>query len=158
MDQANRKPEFRFEANEYPLGPGLRLLEASAGTGKTFALAHLVLRLLTEGGRQISQLLVVTFTESAAAELRSRIGKRLEDALTGLESFQHQSAFNSPDPVLDQWLLQQGSNSSKRNQWICSLLEALEGLDRADITTIHGFCRRTLRRQALESGAAVDPR
>ncbi|MFL0786667.1 MAG: UvrD-helicase domain-containing protein [Prochlorococcus sp.] len=158
MDQANRKPEFRFEANEYPLGPGLRLLEASAGTGKTFALAHLVLRLLTEGGRQISQLLVVTFTESAAAELRSRIGKRLEDALKGLESFQHQSAFNSPDPVLDQWLLQQGSNSSKRNQWICSLLEALEGLDRADITTIHGFCRRTLRRQALESGAAVDPR
>ncbi len=158
MVDASCKSECYFQPNHYPLGPGLRLLEASAGTGKTFALAHLVLRLLTEGGRQISQLLVVTFTESAAAELRSRIGKRLEDALTGLESFQHQSAFNSPDPVLDQWLLQQGSNSSKRNQWICSLLEALEGLDRADITTIHGFCRRTLRRQALESGAAVDPR
>ena len=58
----------RFEPNQFPLEPGLRLLEASAGTGKTFALAHLVLRLLVKGPNplQVEQLLVVTFTEAAA--------------------------------------------------------------------------------------------
>ena len=53
-----------FKANTYPLGPGLRLLEASAGTGKTFALAHLVLRLITERQLKLRQLLVVTFTDA----------------------------------------------------------------------------------------------
>ncbi|MFO0105101.1 MAG: UvrD-helicase domain-containing protein, partial [Cyanobium sp.] len=77
-----------FEPNAMPLSPGIRLLEASAGTGKTFALAHLVLRLVSEGPRPlaIEQLLVVTFTDAAAAELRDRIARRLQQALTQLEA------------------------------------------------------------------------
>ena len=71
----------RFEANSYPLDPGLRLLEASAGTGKTFALAHLCLRLITEARHPLERLLVVTYTEAAADELRSRIGQRFQAAL-----------------------------------------------------------------------------
>ena len=74
----------RFEPNHYPLDAGVRLLEASAGTGKTFALAHLVLRLVTERKLNLKELLVVTFTEAAAAELRDRIGRRLNDALQAL--------------------------------------------------------------------------
>ena len=59
-----------FDANAFSLAPGIRLLEASAGTGKTFALAHLVLRLLSDGPRplEVEELLVVTFTDAAAAE------------------------------------------------------------------------------------------
>ena len=77
-----------FEPNAMPLSPGIRLLEASAGTGKTFALAHLVLRLVSEGPRPlaIEQLLVVTFTDAAAAELRDRIARRLQQALALLEA------------------------------------------------------------------------
>ena len=56
-----------FNANSFPLEPGLRLLEASAGTGKTFALAHLVLRLVAEAELSLAQVLVVTFTDAAAA-------------------------------------------------------------------------------------------
>ena len=74
----------RFDANTYPLDPGVRLLEASAGTGKTFALAHLCLRLITEADHALEALLVVTFTDAAAEELRSRIGQRLQRALQGL--------------------------------------------------------------------------
>ena len=59
-------PEFTFQANDYPLGPGLRLIEASAGTGKTFSLAHLVLRLLTEENHKINEILVVSFTRATA--------------------------------------------------------------------------------------------
>ncbi len=83
MTMATASSKRRFEANTYPLTPGIRLLEASAGTGKTFALAHLVLRLVTEQGLSLDQLLVVTFTEAAADELRDRIGRRLDATLQG---------------------------------------------------------------------------
>ena len=162
MDQQTQDQDIFFQPNDYPLTPGLRLLEASAGTGKTFALAHLVLRLLTEGKHPWEEILVVTFTDAAAAELRDRIGKRLEAALEGLEAInrQQQPRQQQPqdiDPVLTDWLDRQGGDHQRRHRWASILLEALESLDRADITTIHGFCRRTLRRQALESGAAMDP-
>ncbi|MGB1416529.1 MAG: UvrD-helicase domain-containing protein [Synechococcus sp.] len=147
----------RFDANAYPLEPGLRLLEASAGTGKTFALAHLALRLITEAGQSLDQLLVVTYTDAAAAELRSRIGARLQAALQGLEALNRgEDEPPAPDPVLQSWWSKSRDNH-QRNDWIRKLLLALEQLDRSDITTIHGFCRRSLRRQALSSGAAMDP-
>jgi exodeoxyribonuclease V beta subunit len=154
-----------FEPNAMPLSPGIRLLEASAGTGKTFALAHLVLRLVSEGPRPlaIEQLLVVTFTDAAAAELRDRIARRLQQALTQLEAAAGGTKPNgagtsdpppAPGAELDQplaaWLAAQGPDPSPLLRG--RLLLALEQLDRADITTIHGFCRRTLQRQALEAG------
>jgi exodeoxyribonuclease V beta subunit len=147
-----------FEPNAMPLSPGIRLLEASAGTGKTFALAHLVLRLVSEGPRPlaIEQLLVVTFTDAAAAELRDRIARRLQDALTQLEAAAGQPNPGDPAPPVDldqplaAWLAAQGPDPSPLLRG--RLLLALEQLDRADITTIHGFCRRTLQRQALEAG------
>ena len=138
----------RFDANQFPLEPGLRLLEASAGTGKTFALAHLVLRLLSEGETplQVEQLLVVTFTEAAAAELRDRITRRLQDALRLLQGADSSDA----DSPLQDWLNTRKNSDHRKLEG--HLLLALERLDRADITTIHGFCRRTLQRQALEAG------
>ena len=147
-----------FEPNAMPLSPGISLLEASAGTGKTFALAHLVLRLVSEGPRPlaIEQLLVVTFTDAAAAELRDRIARRLQDALTQLEAAAGQPNPGDPAPPVDldqplaAWLAAQGPDPSPLLRG--RLLLALEQLDRADITTIHGFCRRTLQRQALEAG------
>ena len=146
----------RFDANTYPLDPGLRLLEASAGTGKTFALAHLCLRLITETRHPLERLLVVTYTEASADELRSRIGQRFQAALEGLEALEAESLAPAADPVLACWL-EAATDTTLRRQWISGLLLALEQLDRADITTIHGFCRRTLRRMALSSGAAMDP-
>ena len=150
-----------FQPNAMPLSPGIRLLEASAGTGKTFALAHLVLRLVSEGPRPlaIEQLLVVTFTDAAAAELRDRIARRLQEALGQLEAIAVAPAGSeAPEPPLPpdldqplaEWLAAQGPDPSPLLRG--RLLLALEQLDRADITTIHGFCRRTLQRQALEAG------
>jgi exodeoxyribonuclease V beta subunit len=162
-----------FEPNGMPLSPGIRLLEASAGTGKTFALAHLVLRLVSEGPRPlaIEQLLVVTFTDAAAAELRDRIARRLQQALALLEAAAGAAAAAAdpaatppptPTPAppedldqpLSEWLEAQGPAPSPLLRG--RLLLALEQLDRADITTIHGFCRRTLQRQSLEAGLGPD--
>ena len=92
----------RFAPNHYPLDAGVRRLEASAGTGKTFALAHLVLRLITERKLNLKELLVVTFTEAASAELRDRIGRRLNDALQAL--LQNQTNSPPTDAVMEEWL------------------------------------------------------
>ena len=146
----------RFDANRYPLDPGLRLLEASAGTGKTFALAHLSLRLITEKGHPLEALLVVTYTDAAAEELRSRIGQRLQLALAGLERMDRGETPDTPDAVLADWCAG-AVNPRERRLWIRRLLVALEQLDRADIATIHSFCRRSLRRLALNSGCAMEP-
>ncbi|MEB3321381.1 MAG: UvrD-helicase domain-containing protein, partial [Synechococcaceae cyanobacterium] len=138
-----------FAANDFPLGPGLRLLEASAGTGKTFALAHLALRLVAEDGLPLARLLVVTFTEAAAAELRDRIGLRLQQALAALE---HPGG-PAVDAVLQEWLQRHAPAGEEQERALrARLLLALESLDAADITTIHGFCARTLARHALEAG------
>lgn len=144
---ALREPE-PFAANDVALDDGVMLLEASAGTGKTFALAHLVLRLLVEKRIGLRGLLVVTYTNAAAAELRDRIGRRLQEALTGL---QPPDGWTAPDPVLAGWLERQPGEPSGRAAVQGLLLLALEELDAADITTIHGFCQRTLRRQAMEA-------
>ena len=145
-----QRPLQDFDANRFPLDPGLQLLEASAGTGKTFALAHLVLRLVAERQQRLRELLVVTFTEAAASELRDRIARRLQQGLAALEA----QGDNPPyaDDTLAQW--HQAQSGDRQVQWAlrARLLEALEDLDRADITTIHGFCRRSLQRQALEAG------
>ena len=146
----------RFDPNTYPLTGGLRLLEASAGTGKTFALAHLCLRLITESALPVDALLVVTYTEAAAAELRSRIGNRLQLALRGLECLMREDPLPTADAVLMDWWVS-APGSAPLQSWISRLLIALEQLDLADITTIHGFCRRSLRRMALISGAAMQP-
>ena len=74
-----------FDLVNTPLDKGVTRLEASAGTGKTFALAGLFLRLLLEEKIPARDILVVTFTEAATAELRDRIRRRLSEALAVLE-------------------------------------------------------------------------
>ena len=74
-----------FDLLRDSLPPGVRVIEASAGTGKTFTLAGLVLRLVAEEGLSIDQILVVTYTNAATEELRDRVWKRLRSALDALE-------------------------------------------------------------------------
>ena len=74
-----------FDLVHTPLDLGVTRLEASAGTGKTFALAGIFLRLLVQENIPASDILVVTFTEAATAELRDRIRCRLAEALLALE-------------------------------------------------------------------------
>ena len=158
-----------FDANNLDLTPGIRLLEASAGTGKTFALAHLVLRLVSEAELALPRILVVTFSEAAAAELRDRIGRRLQEGLALLERglvqadagvTSEEALAAGPDPcaaagdaVLSAWCRRcQALPAERRQRLRVQLLLALEDLAAADITTIHGFCRRTLQREALPAG------
>ena len=133
-----------FDLVHTPLDLGVTRLEASAGTGKTFALAGLFLRLLVEEKIPASDILVVTFTEAATAELRDRIRRRLTEALHALEG----------KPADDLLLLELVTRAQPdRAAAINSLRNALEIFDLVSISTIHGFCQRTLQDSAFESGS-----
>jgi exodeoxyribonuclease V beta subunit len=136
-----------FDLVNTPLNKGVTRLEASAGTGKTFALAGLFLRLVLEEKIPARDILVVTFTEAATAELRERIRQRLSEALAVLEG-------NSTEDPLLAALVQrvQGRLDAAAR----SLRNALEIFDLISIHTIHGFCQRTLQDSAFESGILFD--
>src|SRR6185436_2079095 len=82
-----------FQLLDTPLPPGVTLLEASAGTGKTYALAALVLRLIGEEDILIGQILVTTYTIPATAELRDRIRTRLIEAVAAFDGQPAQTPF-----------------------------------------------------------------
>ena len=138
----------------FPLS-GLRLIEASAGTGKTYTIAGLYLRLLLGHGAGeagfgtpllVDRILVVTFTEAATAELRERILKAIRDTRRAIE------AGFSKDPLI-QRLLEECPNKALA---LRQLLTAERQMDEAAIYTIHGFCQRMLTQNAFESGSLFD--
>ena len=125
-----------------PVGE-VRLLEASAGTGKTWQIAHLVTRLVAEEAVPIERILLITFTKAATAELRERVRRRLVDARHALES----TAAPPSDPLLAR--LCQGPEREIRRTRVQL---ALANFDQAPISTIHGFSQRMLTQLAFESG------
>ncbi len=139
-------PGSTLDPRGLPLA-GLHLIEASAGTGKTYAIAHLVLRLVL-AGRRIDQVLVLTFTEAATEELRSRIARRLREARALLDT--------APPADVDPLLLATLAGLDDPAAARLRLDAALTSLDRAAIRTIHGFCGRVLKDFAFESGAPFD--
>ena len=120
----------------------MNLVEAAAGTGKTWAITSLYLRLLLEHRLTVSNVLVVTYTRAATRELRVRIRKRLRQALNAFES-----GLVNGDAVLQAQL----ENCVDHTQVVGYLRRALADFDEAAIFTIHGFCQRVLADCAFES-------
>ena len=143
------------ERTAIPLDPlacplhGTRLIEASAGTGKTWNICVLVLRLLLERRLELRQILVVTFTNAATAELRERIRSRIAQALARLQGRGPATA----DAVIDELLAGAGSATGQTAAELALRLDrALQGFDEASIFTIHSFCQRALADTAFSAG------
>lgn len=130
------------------LQPGVNLIEASAGTGKTYAIAMLALRFVVEKGLAIDELLIVTFTKAATEELKERVRARLNEA-------RQVFAGNNRglDPNIIAWADRLAMDHGEARQRVEL---ALLDIDQAGIFTIHGFCQRLLKEHALESGQMFD--
>jgi exodeoxyribonuclease V beta subunit len=164
---------------------GINLIEASAGTGKTYTIATLVIRLVLENDLSINQILVVTFTEAATTELKDRIRKRLEQMrqiFLFLLKKDHTLKFDDKQRKelktlleIAYYLLEESQPldfeqqqdieiflgiAQQYQETLTIALEkikgAIYGFDEAAIFTIHSFCRKTLQEFAFESGALFD--
>ncbi|WP_296137795.1 UvrD-helicase domain-containing protein [uncultured Tessaracoccus sp.] len=124
-----------------PLPDSTLLLEASAGTGKTFTIAALAVRYVAEAGLDIGELLMITFNTNAADELRARVHGALVDAAAHLRAVADGGAPPTDNPVAEH-LAGLGDPELR----IARIERALDGFDRATITTTHAFCRGALVR------------
>ena len=120
------------------------IVEAAAGTGKTTELIHRIVNVLAEGRAEVDRIVAVTFTEKAAGELKLRLREGLEHARHDLRQRGLSDPGRIPNP--------ESHNADQRR----NLEHALEHLEEAHISTIHGFCADLLRERPLE--ASVDPR
>ena len=145
------KHNFNPATTELKLG--INLLEASAGTGKTYAIAMLALRFVVENNFPIEQLLIVTFTKAATKELKERVRARLVEA----KLFFTGQSTQKLDITISQWADELIANGEiDESLAIQRLNNALLSIDQAGIFTIHGFCQRLLKEHALESGQMFD--
>ena len=149
-------------AETIPLNPitlplnQISLIEASAGTGKTYTIGSLYLRLLLKSGENnfsrplnVEEILVVTFTEMATEELKKKIRERITDAIDKLTTFseiQDKSAFKNDE------FLTTLCHDLDIFEAIHRLKLAEQNMDLTAIYTIHGFCRRMLMQYAFHSG------
>jgi len=131
---------------------GVHLVEASAGTGKTFALTAWILRLLLVRGVPLPELLAVTFTRAATAELRERIRRRLR----GAERLLAGEAPRNDEEGQTAAILAQAQADADAATVATRLAGALVQLDEAAVSTIHGFCQRALREFGFIAGSIGD--
>ena len=130
------------------------LIEASAGTGKTWTIGALYLRLLLECDAKVDKILVVTFTDAAAQELRKRLRARLADAEQWLAG-QGADTDADDDSAIRDWLTNRYPDAASAQVALRRIRLARLDFDRAPIATIHGFCQRVLRDFPLDAGAAL---
>lgn len=165
-----------LQAEHFPL-LGKRLIEASAGTGKTYTISNLYIRLLLADFQTataddnlialnlqaVDRILVVTFTRAATEELRGRIRERIKDLYEATLRLERDpdGEKNEIDPYLVDLISRSQANFStdlqgnkpKLTDWLQSNLAQM---DESSVFTIHGFCQRILKQFAFDSGVGFE--
>ncbi len=136
-----------FDVTNKNLLVGANLIEASAGTGKTFSIAILVVRLIIEKSIPVTKMLLVTFTDAAATELKERSIKFIRDAIQ-----EFKESGSSRNVVLSQCVDRfKIANPAEIEKAVNRLYTALLEIDQAKMSTIHSFCQQTLNEFAFET-------
>jgi len=145
----------KFDVFTTPLADS-HLIEASAGTGKTWSITGLYVRAVVEKSLLPERILVVTFTKAATAELTGRIRTRVYQTLQWLNGDTAEKSLKAEatffEPLFAQWKVMGLSDEDIKTR----LVAALAGFDRAAIFTIHSFCQRLLADFAFEANARFD--
>lgn len=126
---------------------GTHLIEASAGTGKTYNIASLYVRAIIETDKTVDEILVVTFTKAATKELRDRLMKRLRESVRVLKG-------EGIDE--DSFLYALKEEVTDKDRAIEKLNQAIHAFDEAAVFTIHAFCQHALQEWAFASGAPFE--
>lgn len=137
-----------FDFATSPVVPGLSVIEASAGTGKTYAISHLVARLLLDGtAGSLAEIVLVTYTNDATGELASRV-RRVLTVLAAPASADEAAA----NPGVHTLRTLFGDEAARR-----TATRALIDLDLLNVSTLHSFCQRILQTEGTLCGLPVIP-
>jgi exodeoxyribonuclease V beta subunit len=129
---------------------GKNLIEASAGTGKTYCIENIVIRYLLEKRElNIKDILVVTFTNAATKELKSKINKRIQDAFIYLNALEKRE-----DDDFHKYLNKFKDSGKEKTEILENLKLSLTDFDEVNIFTIHSFCERLITENAFDSNKA----
>lgn len=162
-DNSGGASSYPFDLMGHPLEDGFTLVEASAGTGKTYSITWLVTRLILERALEVHELLVVTFTVAATEEMKSRIRAHIADCLArwgevervgarleageDLAQLKEAAALTVPQELL---VIYGRLDQARREGAHKRLQRALDRFDEAQISTIHGFCSQALKEHATD--------
>lgn len=128
---------------------GKKLIEASAGTGKTYSIAILVLRIILEKDIPIEKILMVTFTKAAVAELETRIRKFIR---TGFKYMSGREDLDEGDNIRK--VIENADKSIEEKKDLLS--KAVQNLDNLSVMTIHSFCQKTIDEFTFETNQSFD--
>lgn len=134
-----KKEIQKFDPTKVPL-QGSNIIEASAGTGKTYSITILVMRLLLEKNISINQILIVTFTKAAVAELEERIRKTIKSAFYYCKNNSY---------AIDENIKNLIENNREKGEVEKKLKEAVLFLDETHIMTIDSFCQKSINQNPI---------
>ena len=137
--------QIQFDVLDFEL-QGKKMIEASAGTGKTFSVAILVVRLLVETETDIKSILMMTFTKAAAAEMEERIRLFIRESYSYLEDG------HNVNETLKSLLDDKADTDENKLKIIGKLKRAILDMDQMSVSTIHSFCSNILTEYAFETG------
>ena len=137
-----------FNQIESPLR-GINLIEASAGTGKTYAISCLVVRMIAETNIPVDKILIVTFTNAATEELKMKVREKLRQTASVF-------AGECSDDEFAKSFYAKHRGSDEERKIVHRIAVAINDFDTASILTIHSFCQQALAENAFESGSLFE--
>jgi len=142
-----------MDINQIKLDNKFKLVEASAGTGKSFTLAHLVLRNVLEKKIKPDEILLLSFTKNTCSELRDKILLRFQDLKLYLQNYNERKI----DNTLQDWYLKFAEKEKSKEKTISEIDNFVNEIYKLQVTTFHSFCNNIIDEYSIEIGLTQDP-
>ena len=141
-----------MDINQISLDNKFKLVEASAGTGKSFTLAHLVLRNVLEKKMKPEEILLLSFTKNTCSELRDKILSRFQDLKLYLQNHNESKI----DNTLKDWYLKFKEKEKSKKKIISEIDNFINEIYKLQVTTFHSFCNNIIDEYSIEIGVTQD--
>ena len=142
-----------MDINQINLDNKFKLVEASAGTGKSFTLAHLVLRNVLEKKIKPDEILLLSFTKNTCSELRDKILLRFQDLKLYLQNHNESKIDNN----LKDWYIKFKEKEKSKEKIISEIDNFVNEIYKLKVTTFHAFCNNIIDEYSIEIGLTQDP-
>ena len=142
-----------MDINQIKLDNKFKLVEASAGTGKSFTLAHIVLRNVLEKKVKPDEILLLSFTKNTCSELRDKILLRFNDLKLYLKNHNESKI----DNTLEDWYLKFKEKEKSKEKTLSEIDNFINEIYKLQVTTFHAFCNNIIDEYSIEIGTNQDP-